>query len=631
MAPPAVPAAAAGGVHLLGAGAIGLLVGAAFAEAGVPCTLLLRSAERLAALRAGGGAVTVERPGGAGATTVTLEGELAGGAGAPHIGRLVVATKANQAVDALAAVRHRLSRGSVVLLLQNGVLGVFSAAAALWPRPHDRPAFLLGSTTHGAFRKPGAPFTVVHASAGVGACVYGPPSTAALQAAAAAAAAAAAGQHAQRRSDAQQEPPADQQDQAVGEMLALLGRGLRSLHPQALDAGPLERELLHKLIVNCCANPLTALLHCRNRGLVGNAHVAALWRAVVGEAKAVLGERLPGSEEELFAKVDHVMTITGSNVNSMLQDTLARGGTEVNELNGWLAAEGAARGVPTPVNDLLVTLVRAREAACAARAAAAFNFSEGPRVKATPPGSRRNRSVEKRAESELRTIVRGLCGFNAKQLAAVSHLLPEEHLKQIRIAMDIPPTNQGRRRQEGLVVKLMRADAETLDLAKLGEAVAVAERNNLPFTDAAVEQQLSWWIEGLLEDRQEVVDELHQLLQESAQDWQQLRTWVRQVQQHRQQQEQQQQAQQAAAADGSSGSSAADDAVELLGPDVVAAAVDPEVVALMQELAQQRQQRPASRGGKRPKSESAAAASAARRSIRKLLKPMAVARSAGAP
>lgn len=45
-------------------------------------------------------------------------------------------------------------------------------------------------------------------------------------------------------------------------------------------------------------------------------------------------------------------------------------------------------------------------------------------------------------ESELRTLVHGLCKMNNKQLQAVSHLLQEEHIEQIKIAMNIPPTNQ---------------------------------------------------------------------------------------------------------------------------------------------------------------------------------------------
>jgi len=46
------------------------------------------------------------------------------------------------------------------------------------------------------------------------------------------------------------------------------------------------------------------------------------------------------------------------------------------------------------------------------------------------------------AEGQLRSIAAGLCNFNGKQLQAVSHLLSAEHVKQVKIGMDIPPTNQ---------------------------------------------------------------------------------------------------------------------------------------------------------------------------------------------
>jgi hypothetical protein len=61
---------------------------------------------------------------------------------------------------------------------------------------------------------------------------------------------------------------------------------------------------------------------------------------------------------------------------------------------------------------------------------------------------------------------------------------------------------QGRRRQEGLVAKLLRADLDGADLERLGDAVGMAQRNNLPYADAGVEQQLQLWMEGLLENDQ---------------------------------------------------------------------------------------------------------------------------------
>jgi hypothetical protein len=61
---------------------------------------------------------------------------------------------------------------------------------------------------------------------------------------------------------------------------------------------------------------------------------------------------------------------------------------------------------------------------------------------------------------------------------------------------------QGRRRQEGLVAKLLRAELDAAALDKLNAAVGMVQRNNLPYTDADVEQQQQLWMEGLLENDQ---------------------------------------------------------------------------------------------------------------------------------
>ena len=45
----------------------------------------------------------------------------------------------------------------------------------------------------------------------------------------------------------------------------------------------------------------------------------------------------------------------------MLQDVLARRPTEVDVLNGGIAAEGRRLGVPTPLHDAMVALVHGLE------------------------------------------------------------------------------------------------------------------------------------------------------------------------------------------------------------------------------------------------------------------------------
>ena len=45
----------------------------------------------------------------------------------------------------------------------------------------------------------------------------------------------------------------------------------------------------------------------------------------------------------------------------MLQDVLARRATEIDVLNGGIAAEGRRVGLPTPRHDYMVALVRGLE------------------------------------------------------------------------------------------------------------------------------------------------------------------------------------------------------------------------------------------------------------------------------
>ncbi len=97
-------------------------------------------------------------------------------------------------------------------------------------------------------------------------------------------------------------------------------------------------QLLSKLLVNACVNPLTALLHCRNGGLLDNAPAQQLMAAIVAECRAALGGSetggLAGSDEELMARVEQVVAATSGNLNSMLQDVVKGAATEIDFLNG---------------------------------------------------------------------------------------------------------------------------------------------------------------------------------------------------------------------------------------------------------------------------------------------------------
>ena len=76
--------------------------------------------------------------------------------------------------------------------------------------------------------------------------------------------------------------------------------------------------------------------------------------AVCEQAGIVLA-RPPGEA------VDEAIAEAYDHQPSMLQDVLARRATEIDVLNGGIAAEGRRVGVPTPRHDCMVALVKGLE------------------------------------------------------------------------------------------------------------------------------------------------------------------------------------------------------------------------------------------------------------------------------
>lgn len=79
------------------------------------------------------------------------------------------------------------------------------------------------------------------------------------------------------------------------------------------------------------------------------------------------------------------------------------------------------------------------------------------------------------AAAEVLEVVQGLVCMTPKQLAAVSHLLTPQHIDAIRIAAKLPRSNQGRKRQENLVAKMLRGELAPGGMAKLLQAVHLAQ------------------------------------------------------------------------------------------------------------------------------------------------------------
>ncbi len=120
-------------------------------------------------------------------------------------------------------------------------------------------------------------------------------------------------------------------------------------------------RLWTKLLINVGINGLTALLDCPNGELLALPSACERMERLVGEACRVAeraGIEVPASALELTREV---CVKTAANISSMLQDVHARRRTEIDAINGAVAAEGKRLGVATPENDRLVRQIKELE------------------------------------------------------------------------------------------------------------------------------------------------------------------------------------------------------------------------------------------------------------------------------
>ncbi len=117
-----------------------------------------------------------------------------------------------------------------------------------------------------------------------------------------------------------------------------------------------------KLAVNAGLNPLTALLDLPNGELLTEPQRQGFMIAAAREVEAVAaahGIRLP--YPDVAAQVQEVARVTGANISSMLQDMRRQVPTEIDAMSGAVVRDGERLGIPTPVNAVLLNLIRTRE------------------------------------------------------------------------------------------------------------------------------------------------------------------------------------------------------------------------------------------------------------------------------
>lgn len=121
-------------------------------------------------------------------------------------------------------------------------------------------------------------------------------------------------------------------------------------------------HLWGKLVANAAINAVSALLDCQAGAIQKDPNAARLCEALAEEAAAVaagLKINLPFASPWQY--VTEVIAIGADSKSSMAFDLESGHPSEIDHINGAVLAAGRRVGVPTPYNDAMVRLIRARE------------------------------------------------------------------------------------------------------------------------------------------------------------------------------------------------------------------------------------------------------------------------------
>lgn len=121
----------------------------------------------------------------------------------------------------------------------------------------------------------------------------------------------------------------------------------------------INAEVWHKTVFNCVVNPITAILGCEVRA-IAQAGLNPLKQLVIHECVAVAATQGVTFEVDLLREIDEAFA-PSHNIASMLQDLRRGRPTEIDSMNGAVAALGAKHGVPCPVNRALTDMIKAME------------------------------------------------------------------------------------------------------------------------------------------------------------------------------------------------------------------------------------------------------------------------------
>tara|TARA_Y100000766_G_C18866187_1_gene585851 strand:- start:980 stop:1588 length:609 start_codon:yes stop_codon:yes gene_type:complete len=123
----------------------------------------------------------------------------------------------------------------------------------------------------------------------------------------------------------------------------------------------ISRSIWQKLLINIAINPICAISGVRN-GALSEGDLWEQSQELLKESISVAqasGIDITGSEMQNL--LIEVVDSTSQNRCSMLQDLMAGRKTEIDSLCGYIIRRGEELGMPTPLNSMLMALVKGVE------------------------------------------------------------------------------------------------------------------------------------------------------------------------------------------------------------------------------------------------------------------------------
>ncbi len=299
-------------VGIVGAGALGSVLGGLLYEGGVDVVLVRRDREAVELIKKNG----LHLEGVSGDRTLNVK-ITADPSDAGKVDLALVVVKAYDTRDAVPTIKEILAEDGLVLTLQNGV-GNYEILGEFFG---DR--VMPGTTTIGALSLGGGEFR----HTGFGQTRFGD----------------------------------------VGGTLGDKPREVaRTL--EAMNAGPVEvvdnplGTVWSKLVINAAINAPATLLRLRNGELPAQDSGRELIERIVEECLSVVTAKgVSLIFDDPAQRVVEVCEGTAANINSMFQDIRAGRRTEIDFINGAVAKEASFLGISAPVNNALALLVKTLE------------------------------------------------------------------------------------------------------------------------------------------------------------------------------------------------------------------------------------------------------------------------------